>query len=235
MELRPNTVGGGVGKSRGPESGAPPNSVLRTSRGLREQIAEELRLEIIRGNYQPGESLVERKLAERFRVSHAPVREALLQMANEGLAVAQANYGVRVANPTPQPIIDALLPSRQQLNRLALQAAAVHMTDEHFLWLESCTTRMSAGIARMDAADVREADFLFHRAIVEWSEEPHLFAICRNISARVHLQHATRPLDFERAKTWVEQHLAVLNRLRDKAIEAASDALLANLAYEMQP
>lgn len=233
MESRPNSNSIDLGRPNLP--GAPaPISRVRASRGLREQIAEQLRLEIIRGNHPPGEPLIERKLAARFKVSHAPVREALLQMAHEGLAVAVANYGVRVAEPAPWPLIENLISVRQGLIGMALQAATLQMTDEHFLWLESCTTLMSSGIAQRDAGAVREGDFLFHRAILEWSEMPQLYSVCRAISGHIQLHFATRPMDFERAQTWVEQHLAVVTHLRQRRPEAALEMMLANIADEMQ-
>lgn len=245
MESRPGTSASastsppGAGPSalhvRALGAQGPPPSNLRAARGLRDQIAEQLRLEIVRGQLPPGEPLVERKIAARFNVSHAPVREALLQTAHEGLAVAQLNYGVRVAEPPAVELIETLFPARQRLNRIALTAAWDLMSDEHLLWLESCTMRMSAGIARRDAGEVLEGNFFFHRSILEWAEMPQLQAVCGAISGPLHLSCAVRPMDFESAKAWVDQHLALVNALRQRQLNAALETLEANLAAEMRP
>ncbi len=47
-------------------------------------ISETLRDEILRGLLPPGKRLAEPRLAERFGVSRAPVREALLELSADG-------------------------------------------------------------------------------------------------------------------------------------------------------
>jgi len=50
---------------------------------LSEQIVEKLKLEIILGELQEGERILEQQLAEEFGVSRIPVREALKMLASE--------------------------------------------------------------------------------------------------------------------------------------------------------
>ena len=68
-------------------------------RGLRCQVADRLRDDILAGRLKPGEKLAETHLVKRFGVSRAPVREALVQLTQEGLLTSQANRGVRVTAP----------------------------------------------------------------------------------------------------------------------------------------
>src|SRR5438105_4913646 len=60
-------------------------------RGLRKQVADRLRDDILSGRLKPGEKLAETSLVKRFGVSRAPVREALVQLTQEGLLVGHAN------------------------------------------------------------------------------------------------------------------------------------------------
>jgi DNA-binding GntR family transcriptional regulator len=61
----------------------------RTSRGvaqrLRDRIYESIRELVERGKLLPGQRLTESNLAARFGASRTPVREALFQLAREGL------------------------------------------------------------------------------------------------------------------------------------------------------
>lgn len=67
---------------------------------LREQVAEAVRAGIVAGEMPPGVVYSVPALAERFGVSATPVREALLDLAKEGLLEAVRNKGWRVTRPS---------------------------------------------------------------------------------------------------------------------------------------
>lgn len=62
-----------------------------------DRIALEIRSEIQNGKLQPGQRLVERRLAAQLGVSHIPVREALARLVNERLVERTPRRGARVA------------------------------------------------------------------------------------------------------------------------------------------
>ena len=71
---------------------------------LRDEIIEALQQAIILGERQPGEPLVERELAEQFGVSSIPVREALQELENRGLATKRPNYSCCVIELAPEEL-----------------------------------------------------------------------------------------------------------------------------------
>jgi len=60
-------------------------------------IADLLREEIVSGDIAPGERIRSAELAQRFEVSHVPIREALRRLESEGLVVIRAQRRVDVA------------------------------------------------------------------------------------------------------------------------------------------
>jgi DNA-binding GntR family transcriptional regulator len=52
---------------------------------LAEQIAERISIEILRGRYQPGERIIEQGIADSFKVSRGPVRDAIRILEREGV------------------------------------------------------------------------------------------------------------------------------------------------------
>ena len=68
-------------------------------RTMREQIADRIRSDVLSGRIESGTSLREIPLAKQYGVSRAPVRDALLQLTQEGLLEAKPNCGVRVSPP----------------------------------------------------------------------------------------------------------------------------------------
>lgn len=69
---------------------------------LPEQVADELRDAIVSMRLQPGQRLVERELVEWSGVARTTIREALRQLAAEGLVAVIPRRGAVVAMPTPQ-------------------------------------------------------------------------------------------------------------------------------------
>src|SRR5438034_9889160 len=73
----------------------PPLSAL-DSLSRADVIADRIRTAILRGDFQPGQALVERDLAAMLGVSKTPIREALRTLASSGLVTVVPFRGVTV-------------------------------------------------------------------------------------------------------------------------------------------
>ena len=93
-----------------------------TKATFRERIAQQLRAAILCGEIVPGAALVETALAERFSVSRAPLREALRQLAEEGLIVTIPYTGTHVIELTAQDVRE-IHSMRTTLERFAFEQA----------------------------------------------------------------------------------------------------------------
>lgn len=71
------------------------DSVTRSNR-----VTSAVREAILSGNLRPGETLIERQLAQMLGVSKTPVREALIALTSSGLVVSSPNRGVSVRELT---------------------------------------------------------------------------------------------------------------------------------------
>src|SRR5215212_4826685 len=69
---------------------------LAQRENLRDSVANALRAAVISGELKPGEVYSAPTLAARFGVSATPVREAMLDLATEGLVDTVPNKGFRV-------------------------------------------------------------------------------------------------------------------------------------------
>lgn len=84
---------------------ASPGKSLRVERApalIRSQVIEKLRQAILDHRLAPGERLIERELVELTGVSRTSVREALRELAAEGLVTAIPNKGTIVTNVTAE-------------------------------------------------------------------------------------------------------------------------------------
>src|SRR5690349_9734612 len=71
---------------------------------LERRVYERLRDDIISGVLQPGDQLVEARLAADLGVSKTPVREALIRLQRDGLVSIEPYRGARVLEPSPDDV-----------------------------------------------------------------------------------------------------------------------------------
>ena len=134
-------------------------------RTIREQIATHLRYAVLSGELGEGAALREQSLAQRFGVSRGPIRDALLQLTQEGLLVAEQNRGVRVRRPDPA-IRSLVVGMRRKIESFALRGLC-QRGDEALIFFAENLALFQAACMRGDMAEVVEHDMAFHRTIVE--------------------------------------------------------------------
>ena len=146
----------------------------RTS--LRERVAESLRAALVSGRMAPGTTYSIPALAEQFGVSATPVREAMLDLVNEGIVAAVPNKGFRVVE-----LSDAELDQITELRRLlevptvGALAGAVDRTS--IKRLRSLAKDVSDAAQRADVVGYVEADRELHLAMLAQSGNPRLVEI----------------------------------------------------------
>jgi DNA-binding GntR family transcriptional regulator len=190
-----------------------------------EQIAAQLRLELMTGGFRPGESLREEALAERFGVSRHPIRKVLQQLVQDGFLVAKRNCGVRVAAPPGKHVCELLSPMRAQMETYALRLAFDRLQSENFRGFEPILARLRFACEQGDAAAVWDRDFEFHKYLLEAAELQDVIPIWLSITGRLRDFHATAigMLDDLLCVHFV--HQALVETFRSGDLERAAAAL----------
>jgi DNA-binding GntR family transcriptional regulator len=91
---------------------------------LRDQVYELIRDDLKSGVFEPGQRLLEVELADKYKVSRTPVREALFQLSRDGL-LAGNDRGYVAPTYTLREAMDRL-----EVKRLIEPALAEHATEE---------------------------------------------------------------------------------------------------------
>jgi DNA-binding GntR family transcriptional regulator len=123
-------------------------------------VVDAIREAILSGRLQPGETLVERRLAELLGVSKTPVREALITLAASGLVTVTPNRGavVRAVNTSDvhkayevrllmepwavaRTVREGGLDSARAAAKAALEDAHRHLPDEDHVQLSLANRR----------------------------------------------------------------------------------------------
>jgi DNA-binding GntR family transcriptional regulator len=135
---------------------------------LRDEIIEVLQRAIILGERKPGEPLIERELAEQFGVSSIPVREALQELENRGLATKRPNYSCCVIELS-QEELNQMFELRALLEPQVMAWAAERMTASDAAALQPLLEEMRRAVANNDFAQFFFHDLRLHRRIWELS------------------------------------------------------------------
>lgn len=192
---------------------------------LQEKAANELRQAIILGTLKPGEKLSEPELAQRFKTSRSPVREALLQLEQEGF-VARSSTGRIAVRALDIAEAEQLFLVRATLEGLAARLAVENLTRKD-------TQKLKANIDGMRVAgrdrNFREALALgadFHGIIIEACANQPLRDCLAGFRARTsRYRHIVASLE-EFSEQRINEHHAILAALVAQSPQAAEQAMI---------
>lgn len=128
--------------------------------GLGDQVADELRRQIITQELATGTLLVEGKLAADFGVSRGPIRDAIRTLTQEGLVESSGRSASVVGLSAVD--IDELFSLRGSLELLALKVALRDHAVELDAQLLSALDQMREAVEANDPAAFTRADLDFH-------------------------------------------------------------------------
>jgi GntR family transcriptional regulator, trigonelline degradation regulator len=156
--------------------------VERTPAPVRAQVLDNLRQAIIERQLAPGQRLIERELVELTGVSRTSVREALRELAAEGLVTAIPNRGTVVASVTPEEARQ-LYEVRSALEALAGRLFVEHASQAQRAALVKALHRIEKLAAK--GAPMLAAKDSFYDVLFEGGGNEALRAVVAGLHARV--------------------------------------------------
>jgi DNA-binding GntR family transcriptional regulator len=193
---------------------------------LGEQVAAHVRQDVLSGQLAKGDRLREIELAERFGVSRGPVRDALLQLAHEGLLVLEPHCGATVAGPASDLVLPLIRSMRRTIEVFALRLIVPELNDEDFRFWENTLTLMHAACVTGDIPAIVVQDIALHHAIVEKTGQPELLDLWLPLVARMRFAYARFYKDLLEV---YQEHRAIIDAMRAGDLDAAIHALETNI------
>jgi len=105
------------------------------------KIADSLREDIHYGKLKPSDKIIEREIAEKYKASHIPVREALRILEGEGFVIHRKFAGYTVREVNPEEMIE-LYNIMRFLTVQLLNRAIPRYTEITYYQLKSITAEM---------------------------------------------------------------------------------------------
>ena len=140
---------------------------------LRERVAESLRAALVSGRMVPGTTYSIPALAEQFGVSATPVREAMLDLVNEGIVAPVPNKGFRVVELTDEEL-DQVTELRRLLEVPTVRDLAGAIGTTEIKQLRGLAAAVHDAAQRGDIVAYVESDRELHLALLAEAGNPRL-------------------------------------------------------------
>ncbi len=197
---------------------------LDTSAGLKDRVYGALRnaitsMDIYSGDEPP--RLDERSLAEDLGVSRTPIREALLQLAQEGLVEMVPRKGTFVARKSKSEILE-IISVWAALESMAARLATQVASDEEIGQLRELfvTFEESNGAqARID--EYSDTNINFHQRIIALSKSRLLKQMTEALFVHMRAIRARTITERDRANRSVIDHLHIIEAIETRNTELA--------------
>lgn len=200
---------------------------IKRQKTLTEQAADEIRNRIVGGQFEFGEALSEIALANELGVSKTPVREAFLQLKNEGLVDILPQRGTFVFRMTIEEFRQ-LSEMREILEvnslRFTLRNGGKDLIDSLAPIIEGMRNATNA----KDPLLYRQFDALFHNAIIYASRNGFIESAYNIIALRIQAFRNRLPLDEQKWRS-LDQHLEVAELIRAQETDKAAEYLRAHI------
>ena len=197
---------------------------LKNSRIKRDEICDTLRAEVLSGQWKSNQPVREHSLAERFGVSRGPIRDALLQLTQEGALVYRQNKGVRVSSPPEKAERDLLFRLRRDLEIHCLKKAFPNWNESDDDQVTALLKKLRTACREQDLSEVTASDLALHRYWVSKASKD-MESIWLSISVRMRMAYS-------RLKSYMEiyhEHEPIVKAIHRRDLKAAQSLIRRNV------
>ena len=205
-------------------------------RSLQQQIHDQLLGRILRGDLEPGERISPPEVAAALGVSITPVRDAVNQMAAEGLVTVMPRRGT-VVSPVSIRGIEELYEIRLMIEPEAAELAASRATADEITRVRDLAARLEAepvatgaGVDDLDTYLQEIAtDAELHASVVRSAHNRRLDALYAGLRTHVLIARAVFPRLYRGAPHRRGEHQRIVDAIAAHDGPAAREAMAAHL------
>jgi len=192
---------------------------------VREQVTSLLRDELVAGQYPGGQVLREVEHAKRLGVSRGPVRDAFLQLSQEGFLAYVANRGVTVRHPPSSQSREFIVSLRIQIEVFAVKSGLADLNDVSLQTIEKALLDVKRACAGDNAAAVARSDMGFHKAILLACGGEDFLEAWRQLCTKMMMTYSR----LHNYSEVYDEHLHIWDAVKARNVQAVIDALKENI------
>jgi DNA-binding GntR family transcriptional regulator len=196
-------------------------------------VQDALRDAIFGGTLRAGEALSVPELARRLNVSRSPVREAVLGLVAQGLAVEQPRRGVVVATIAADDLV-AIHEVREFLEAGAAQLAARRIDDAGIDRLQQILAEQKRAVKDKDAAGYFRTNSQLHGAIAAAAGNARLEQILGNLENQMRIALNRIAGDERHIRAGFAEHRQIVEAIAARDEAAAAAAMRTHIANTIE-
>jgi DNA-binding GntR family transcriptional regulator len=180
---------------------------------LGDRTYEQILGQILSGRIAGGEHLVEQALAKQMGISRISVRQALQQLAHEGLIEIIPNRGAYVRRFTAEDI-EEVFRLRAALEAMAAELVTVHAGAQGVADLQKAVDELAAVEWMGDRLRGSEVDTEFHRRLMLLSRQRRAYAIWQSMSAQITMVVYSASSNYPSFEGFAARHQRIVDLIR---------------------
>src|SRR6266446_7159682 len=127
----------------------------------KDQVVQAIKDAILSGSIEPGDQIVESRIAQELGSGIPLVREALIELEHQGFVQKTPYKGTTVTKLGPKEIRE-IFQLRVELEALALEWAKENINPQHIKELQKLIRGMEQSAAELDLNQFYQCDLEFH-------------------------------------------------------------------------
>jgi DNA-binding GntR family transcriptional regulator len=140
---------------------------------------------ILSMEYNPGDFITDSKIANDFKISRTPIREACQLLENEGLLVSEPRRGWRVSPLTIKDIED-IFDLKCEIEGLMARKAALDQDEQHKKAMLEIISQMKTASAKDDVETWMKADSSLHHLLYVMAQNERAEGFIKNLNNQWH-------------------------------------------------
>ncbi len=185
---------------------------LEPAERIVDSVHAALRAAILDGSLAPGQPLSVPELSRQLNVSRSPVREAVLALVADGLAVEQPRRGVAVAEIEAADMLE-IHEVRQAVEAQSARLCAERAATAVLQGLSDVLRAQTSAVKRNDAQGWFETNADFHRVVAEGAGNRRLLEVVLQLEGQMRLGLRQVSSDRNQRVRGLTEHRAILDAI----------------------
>jgi DNA-binding GntR family transcriptional regulator len=198
--------------------------VIKDTKTIRKRIYEHLREQLLSGEIQPHQHLIEAKIAQDIGTSRTPVREALHSLELEGLIESIPRVGY-VVKPTSEQEVEEICEIRMAIEGVAVRWA---MEKAYKKLVEELKKNISISDEKVSKGDVKafvDMDAQFHEIISKFSGSKRLRELAQTLRRHMLRYRIQSIYSVDNVLRAIDGHKGILRAIGKRNLEEVNRAI----------